>query len=43
MYKKLSGVDWDNQLTLDIMLDNIVELNHNVENQNNLTIFSINN
>ena len=43
MYKKLSGINWDNQLTLDIMLDTIVEHNHNVENQNNLTIFSINN
>ena len=43
MYKKLSGINWDNKLTLDIMLDTIVEHNHNVENQNNLTIFSINN
>ena len=43
MYRRLSGINWDNQLTLDIMLDNIVEHNHNVENQNNLTIFTINN
>lgn len=40
MYKKLTGSKWDDQFTLDTMLDNIVEQYHNVENQTNLTILS---
>ena len=43
MYKKLTGTNWDDQIALEHMLDNIDEFNQNVEDLYNMTLFSIKN